>query len=739
MALFLSTIPTTTSKLGLTLLHSNRVSYVQGNSGTSQCFPIGKFTFPLLRNSSGKKKYSFTSLATKNQTAVETNQESGGKVVTDRRKGGIRRDRAPILSEGRDEDEKYGPICPGCGVFMQDQDPNRPGFYQEKKVVIEDEMLEGEESFEPLDYEEGEADEVKHLVNDVEGVFQETEGEDEGDRSVDDVEEGFESWDDEEGEGEGEDDEVERSVNDVEEGFESWDDEEGEEGEVERFVDDVEGDFQESEGENGKVAGWDQIDWDSDELDKLIEGEDPDAKELDGFTAAGAGYGNVTEEYLEKRKKKKVSKSEKKKLAREAQKEIHEVTVCARCHSLRHYGQVKSQSAENLIPDFDFDRLIATRLIKPSSNANSTVVVMVVDCVDFDGSFPKRAAQSLFKALEGVNNDPKSGKKPPKLVLVATKVDLLPSQISPTRLEKWVRTRAKAGGAPKLSGVYLISSRKDLGVKNLLSFIKELAGPRGNVWVIGAQNAGKSTLINAFAKKQGAKMTKLTEAAVPGTTLGILRIAGILSAKAKLYDTPGLLHPYLLSMRLDREEQKMVEMRKELKPRTFRVKVGQTVHVGGLARLDLDHASVQTIYITIWASPSVSLHMGKKENADEILEKHVGVRLQPPISQQRVSVLGKWKEKQIKVSGTSWDINSVDIAVAGLGWFSLGLKGEATLTLWSYDGVEITVREPLALDRAPFTERPGFLLPQAISDAIGNKSKLEAQKKKKEEEMAESI
>ncbi|XWS65376.1 hypothetical protein CRYUN_Cryun05aG0107400 [Craigia yunnanensis] len=167
-------------------------------------------------------------------------------------------------------------------------------------------------------------------------------------------------------------------------------------------------------------------------------------------------------------------------MAREAKKEKEEVTVCARCHSLRNYGQVKNQSVENLIPDFDFDRLITTRLIKPTGNA-----------------------------------------------------------------DRWVRHRAKAGGAPKLNGIYLVSLRKDLGVKNMLAFIKELAGPRGNVWVIGAQNAGKSTLINALAKKEKANITRLTEAPIPETTLGILRIGGILSAKAKMYDTSGLLHPYL--------------------------------------------------------------------------------------------------------------------------------------------------------------------------------------------------
>lgn len=45
-------------------------------------------------------------------------------------------------------------------------------------------------------------------------------------------------------------------------------------------------------------------------------------------------------------------------------------------------------------------------------------------------------------------------------------------------------------------------------------------------------------------------------------------------------------------------------------------------------RVDLIQASVETIYFTIWASPNISLHMGKIENAEETWRKHVGVRLQ---------------------------------------------------------------------------------------------------------------
>ncbi|KAG4183609.1 hypothetical protein ERO13_A09G119700v2 [Gossypium hirsutum] len=612
-----------------------------------------------------RNRVSTISLAVKDQAFHRTTEKIRGKISPKRGKN-------PVLSEGRYEDENYGPVCPGCGVFMQDKDPNLPGYYQKRKVV------------------------EKTLVENVEDLDEYFEGELEGlDDDDDDVEE-----------------------------------EEEEEEEKEDFVDEVEGKFEGSDTEEDNLGKGDEFDWDSDEWEaNFLKGEDD--IEFDGFAPASVGYGNITDEIMEKGKRKRLSKAERKRMAREAQKEKEEVTVCARCHSLRNYGQVKNQTVENLIPDFDFDRLIATRLIKPAGNAGATVVVLVVDCVDFDGSFPKRAAKSLFKLLENAQNDSKLSKKLPKLVLVATKVDLLPSQISPTRLDRW------AGGAPKLNGVYLVSSRKDLGVKNLLAFIKELAGPRGNVWVIGAQNAGKSTLINAFAKREKANITRLTEAPVPGTTLGILRIGGILSAKAKMYDTPGLLHPYLMSMRLNRDEQKMVEIRKELKPRTYRV--GQAVHVGGLMRLDLNYASVETIYVTIWASPNVSLHLGKVENADEIWKNHVGIRLQPPIGEDRASELGKWQEREVKVSGSSWDVNTIDIAAAGLGWFSLGLKGEASLALWTYDGVEITLREPLVLDRAPFLERPGFWLPKAVSDAIGSQSKLESQKRKKFEESTDDL
>lgn len=67
----------------------------------------------------------------------------------------------------------------------------------------------------------------------------------------------------------------------------------------------------------------------------------------------------------------------------------------------------------------------------------------------------------------------------------------------------WVRTRAKEGGLPPLAAVHLVSSVNMMGVQDLLHDAVRKVGIRGDLWVVGAQNAGKSSLINALKQATG--------------------------------------------------------------------------------------------------------------------------------------------------------------------------------------------------------------------------------------------
>ncbi|KAK1258503.1 hypothetical protein QJS04_geneDACA017259 [Acorus gramineus] len=356
--------------------------------------------------------------------------------------------------------------------------------------------------------------------------------------------------------------------------------------------------------------------------------------------------------------------------------------VCARCHSLRHYGKVKCAEVERLLPSFDFDRTVGRRLA--SASGSRSVVMMVVDSTDFDGSFPRRVVRSLLGSIQEHRMDWTEGKpgNVPRVVMVASKIDLLPTEaLSPTGMEHWVRRRAREAAADgEISAVHLVSSLKNWGIKNLLNELVELVGARGHVYAVGAQNAGKSTLINSLGKVSGGKVvSELTEAVVPGTTLGIVRVDGVLPGQAKLFDTPGILHPHQLMMRLTSEEQKLVRIDKELKPRTYRVG--------------------------------------------------------PPNSQKRVEELGKWVRKECTVSGNSWKVSSVDVAAAGLGWFAVGLKGMVRLGVWTYEGVDVVLRDSLLPHRARRFEETGFTVSKVVSqaDKALNQLQLHQVEKKKSE------
>ncbi|KAJ0960217.1 hypothetical protein J5N97_001960 [Dioscorea zingiberensis] len=55
----------------------------------------------------------------------------------------------------------------------------------------------------------------------------------------------------------------------------------------------------------------------------------------------------------------------------------------------------------------------------------------------------------------------------------------------------------------------------------------------------------------------------------------------------------------------------------EVENATWMLTDGYSVHIAGLMRLDIEESSVDSVYVTAWASPYLPLHMGKTENASK--------------------------------------------------------------------------------------------------------------------------
>jgi uncharacterized membrane protein YgcG len=420
--------------------------------------------------------------------------------------------------------------------------------------------------------------------------------------------------------------------------------------------------------------------------------------------------------------------------------------VCARCFSLTHYGRVKSEAAEAALPGFDLARRVGSALGR--ARFRRQVLLIVVDAGDFDGSLPREAVRALLEAADraagaggawlrdGGGADsassssslPPGAPRPPSIIIAVNKADVLPKAATPGRLEQWVRRRVAAAGLPRPSGVALVSAHKGAGVRPLLATLHATVGRRGDVWVVGAQNAGKSSLVNAMRAAVGRAggPRALTASPRAGTTLGVLRVPGLLPAGCRLLDTPGVPHAHSLASRLEAvagpADAAALASPGRLVPRTFRAAAGQTVLIGGVARIDVLDCPGATLYLTLWASPAVGSHFGKTERADAVASRAVGRSLTPPTAAvddedeggsgdaaaaaSRPPIL-PLNPRDVTVTGTGWRASTVDVAIAGLGWVGVGVGGRASLRVWTPPGVGVTVREALVPDFAPDLERPG--------------------------------
>eukprot|EP00892_Ulva_mutabilis_P011265 jgi/Ulvmu1/8510/UM044_0044.1 len=395
--------------------------------------------------------------------------------------------------------------------------------------------------------------------------------------------------------------------------------------------------------------------------------------------------------------------------------------TCARCHKLAYEGRVASAAAERELPPFDLGATVGAKIARRV--ARRAVLLVVVDIADLDGSLPR---QALFSLLPETWQQGSRDRLPFELVLAVNKMDVLPRSASHAAVENFARRRMREAGLPSPTQVHLVSCKRNVGVNKLLRDIVDRVGIQGDLWVIGAQNAGKSSLLNALRYRAGtAEATAaLTTAPLPGTTLDVVPVEGLpLQARSRCYDTPGVPHPFQLTARFGVEEVKQLLPRDTvLKPRTYRIGANRTVFIGGVARIDVTDFPGGTLYLTVWASDLIPLHMGRTmvrgesvnrpeqpwvDKAGEFWKEHVGAKLNPPLpgSKADVPALGP---VEVPVEGTAALRPQTDICIAGLGWVAVGLLGQAKLKVWTPAGIAVTRRAALLPDHAKVFERPGW-------------------------------
>ena len=222
-----------------------------------------------------------------------------------------------------------------------------------------------------------------------------------------------------------------------------------------------------------------------------------------------------------------------------------EKNICERCFKLSNYGEYQKVSLTN----DDYLKIL-------NNINNNNLVIYVTDILDLN--------------LDNIN-------KFNKVLLVITKRDTLPKSIKDEKIINYIKQRY-----PNILDITIISSIHNYNLDELYNKILKYNNKK-EIYVVGATNSGKSTLINKLIKNYSSNNTKITTSMYPSTTLDkiIIKLDDF-----TIIDTPGLITQNSIVNYLNKEDLKKIISKKEIKPKTCQISGKGSIVIDKFIRID---------------------------------------------------------------------------------------------------------------------------------------------------------
>uniref|UniRef100_A0A1A7W6R6 Nitric oxide associated 1 n=2 Tax=Iconisemion striatum TaxID=60296 RepID=A0A1A7W6R6_9TELE len=182
--------------------------------------------------------------------------------------------------------------------------------------------------------------------------------------------------------------------------------------------------------------------------------------------------------------------------------------TCQRCHLITHHHKAL---------DVQLSRDQYREVVK-QVRTKKALVLLIVDLLDLPDSIVPDLPD-----LVGTNKH---------VVVLGNKVDMLPRD-SPNyllRIKKQLGQYCQDSGfGPQVTDIHLISAKTGYGIETLISSLQRSWKYKGDVYLVGSANSGKSTLFNMLLESDYCKsraadvIQKATISPWPGTTLNLLK------------------------------------------------------------------------------------------------------------------------------------------------------------------------------------------------------------------------
>ncbi|WP_411343251.1 ribosome biogenesis GTPase YqeH [Paenibacillus sp. WLX1005] len=333
--------------------------------------------------------------------------------------------------------------------------------------------------------------------------------------------------------------------------------------------------------------------------------------------------------------------------------------LCQRCFRIRNYNE----SSTVTVDQSEFLRLLS------QVGDQDALVIHIVDLFDFHGS--------VISGLQRfVGNNP--------VILAVNKTDLLPKVTNWNKIRNWVQKEAKELGL-KVEDIILCSAKQNTGFDRLLEVVGFLRGNR-DVYVVGATNVGKSTLINRLISDYSDLEEELTVSRYPGTTLDTVNIP--LDDGHAIIDTPGIVYETRYTELVNKKDLAAIMPDKPLKPAVYQLNEGQTLFFGAMARFDYIEGGRQSF--TFYINNRLNIHRTKLERADELFAQHGGEMLAPP-TREHLAELPAWTRHELRIPKGK----PTDVFISGLGWVKVNGEQGALVAVHLPKGVKVIMRPSL--------------------------------------------
>ena len=327
-----------------------------------------------------------------------------------------------------------------------------------------------------------------------------------------------------------------------------------------------------------------------------------------------------------------------------------EFILCKRCYQLKHYGKfVESKQVKNTI-----------NLLHKSASKDD-LIILVCDVA--------LVYTPLIKVLKEMNSFK-------NVIMVCNRYDLYKDYINIDKAYAFLRREVKASKL-NIKDIFIV----DDNINEIFDYIDNHSINK-NAYILGLENAGKTTLINKILNEVANEESNfLTNSKYPGTTVDLIKIP--LTDKHYLIDSPGVHSKGNLLSYVELDFIKKLQGDNKIKPIIFQLNPYQSLLISNIIKFDYLNGDKQGI--VFYGSAQLEISRSKYENSitsfnNKMKDLH--------LKTNNVKSFKDLKKNVINIT----EEGKFDIVIEGLGFFSVK-KG--SYVIHTLNGTNVFVRKAM--------------------------------------------